>query len=300
MATNNFKAFANTNSANVTSQSEYEALAALLSGFQSGKASSAQINKVLRQSSAMAYVLAQFISDSANVDVLDNGNTSAILANLKLAMTALTPGRLLGKKILTSSGVYNPTIGTKSIIVEAIGGGGAGGGSVATTSGQQASGSGGASGGYVMGTFTSGFSGASYIIGSGGVGATANNGGNGSATTFLTINAGGGNGGPVGPASVSSVIAGSFGGTATGGEINAAGLNGNSGIVYTSAVAVGGFGGSSRIYPGSGGAARASSGDGFPATGYGCGGGGANSGPSGTTRAGGNGTQGLIIIWEYA
>jgi len=124
MATNNFKAFANTNSANVTSQADYESLAALLSGFQSGKASSAQINKVLRQSSAMAYVLAQFISDSANVDVLDNGNTSAILANLKLAMTALTPGRLLGKKILTSSGVYNPTIGTKSIIVEAIGGGG--------------------------------------------------------------------------------------------------------------------------------------------------------------------------------
>lgn len=300
MATNNFKAFANTNSANVTSQADYEALAALLSGFQSGKASSAQINKVLRQSSAMAYVLAQFISDSANVDVLDNGNVAAILANLKASMTALTPGRLLGKKILTGSGVYTPTIGTKSIIVEAIGGGGAGGGSAATTSGQQASGSGGGSGAYVMATFTTGFAGANYIIGSGGTGTTANNGGNGSATTFLTINAGGGSGGPVGVASVSSVISGSFGGTASGGDINAAGPNGNSGIVYTSAVSVGGFGGSSKIYPGNGGAARASAGDGFPATGYGCGGGGANSGSSGTTRAGGNGTQGLIIIWEYA
>lgn len=228
---------------------------------------------------------------------LDKSKKNQLVTAIKALVSS---GRLLNKKILTTSGIYTPTIGTKSIIVEAVGGGGAGGGSAVTTSGQQASGSGGASGGYVMGTFTSGFSGANYIIGSGGVGATANNGGNGSATTFLTINAGGGNGGPVGPASVSSVIAGSFGGTATGGEINAAGLNGNSGVVYTSAVAVGGFGGSSRIYPGNGGAARASSGDGFPATGYGCGGGGANSGPSGTTRAGGNGTQGLIIIWEYA
>jgi len=212
----------------------------------------------------------------------------------------VAPGSLLGKKILTSSGVYSPSIGTKSIIVEAIGGGGAGGGSVATTSGQQSSGSGGASGGYVMATFTSGFAGASYIIGSGGSAANGNNGGNGSSTTFLTINAGGGSGGPVGTASVASVIAGSFGGSATGGDINAAGSNGNSGIVYTASVALGGFGGSSKIYPGNGGASRASTGDGFPATGYGCGGGGGNSGASGGTRAGGIGAQGLIIIWEYA
>lgn len=83
MATNNFKAFGIGAGANVTSQADYEALAALLTGFQSGKASSAQINKALRQSSTMAYVLAQFISDSASVDVLDNGGLAAILANLK-------------------------------------------------------------------------------------------------------------------------------------------------------------------------------------------------------------------------
>lgn len=300
MATNNFKPFAAGAAANVTSQADYEALAALITGFQSGKASSSQINKALRQGTIMASVLAQFISDSANVDVLDNGNVAAILANLKASMTALTPGRLLGKKILASSGVYTPTIGTKSIIVEAVGGGGAGGGSATTASGQQSSGSGGASGGYVMATFTSGFSGANYIIGSGGTAAVGNNGGNGSATTFLTINAGGGSGGPVGVPAAASVIAGSFGGTATGGDINAVGSNGNSGIVYTASVALGGFGGSSKIYPGNGGASRASTGDGFPATGYGCGGGGGNSGASGAARAGGNGAQGLIIIWEYA
>lgn len=300
MATNNFKPFAQAASANVMSQADYEALGALLTGFQSGKASSAQINKALRQSSAMAYVLAQFISDSANVDVLDNGSTSAILANLKLAMTTLTPGRLLGKRILTTSGTYTPTVGTKSIIVEAIGGGGAGGGSVATTSVQQSSGSGGSSGGYVMASFTSGFSGASFNIGSGGSAAVGANGGGGSTTSFLTINAGGGRGGSVGTASTSAVISGTDGGIASGGDINAIGSFGNSGIVYTATVALGGFGGSSKVYPGSGGVARASVGDGFAAAGYGCGGGGANSGASGISRAGGIGTQGLIIIWEYA
>lgn len=91
MPTNDFKAFATGNSANVISQADYLALAALVSGFSSGKASSAQINKALRQSTVMASVLAQFISDSAGVDVLDNGNTASILANLKSGMTALTP-----------------------------------------------------------------------------------------------------------------------------------------------------------------------------------------------------------------
>lgn len=228
---------------------------------------------------------------------LDKSKKNQLVTAIKALVSS---GRLLNKKIFSSSGIYSPTTGTKLIIVEAIGGGGAGGGSVSTTSGQQSSGSGGASGGYVMATFTLGFAGASYIIGSGGSAANGNNGGNGSSTTFLTINAGGGSGGPVGTASAASVIAGSFGGSATGGDINAAGSNGNSGIVYTAAVALGGFGGSSKIYPGNGGASRASTGDGFPATGYGCGGGGGNSGASGGARAGGIGAQGLIIIWEYA
>jgi len=209
-------------------------------------------------------------------------------------------GRLINRQILTSSGTYTPTAGTNSIIVEAVGGGGAGGGSASTTSGQQASGSGGSSGGYVMATLNSGFSGASYSIGSGGVAVTGASGTNGSATTFLTVNAGGGRGGILGATSTSVVAAGTDGGGASGGDINATGSFGNSGIVYTSTVALGGFGGSSKIYPGSGGVARASSGDGFSASGYGCGGGGANSGASGAARAGGNGSQGLIIIWEYA
>jgi hypothetical protein len=49
MAKNDFKPFATGASANVITQADYEALTALLTGFQAGKASSAQINKAIRQ-----------------------------------------------------------------------------------------------------------------------------------------------------------------------------------------------------------------------------------------------------------
>ncbi|MBZ8881319.1 phage tail protein [Escherichia coli] len=74
MAKNDFKAFATDRNANVISQEEWEALPALLSGFTAGKASSAQVNKVIRQASFIAAALAQFVSDKTQRDVLDNGD----------------------------------------------------------------------------------------------------------------------------------------------------------------------------------------------------------------------------------
>ncbi|PRP07235.1 hypothetical protein C6X66_10080 [Escherichia coli] len=74
MAKNDFKAFATDRNANVISQDEWEALPALLSGFTAGKASSAQVNKVIRQASFIAAALAQFVSDKTQRDVLDNGD----------------------------------------------------------------------------------------------------------------------------------------------------------------------------------------------------------------------------------
>ncbi|EHU66613.1 hypothetical protein ECDEC3B_0099 [Escherichia coli DEC3B] len=56
------------------SQEEWEALPALISGFTAGKASSAQVNKVIRQASFIAAALAQFVSDKTQRDVLDNGD----------------------------------------------------------------------------------------------------------------------------------------------------------------------------------------------------------------------------------
>lgn len=95
MATNNFKPFATGNGANVTSQSDYEALAALLGGFQSGKASSAQINKALRQGTVMAAMLGAFLNDRG-LDAKDDGNISTLMASFKSALTSLSDTRYLG------------------------------------------------------------------------------------------------------------------------------------------------------------------------------------------------------------
>lgn len=86
--TNNFKPFATGSGANVTSQLDYEALPALSSGFLSGKASSAQVNKALRQGTFVTSCLAQFISNELNIDVLDDGNANVFLANLISALNS--------------------------------------------------------------------------------------------------------------------------------------------------------------------------------------------------------------------
>ncbi len=51
------------------------------------------------------------------------------------------------------------------------------------------------------------------------------------------------------------------------------------------------------MFPGGGGSARASADNGFNASEYG---GGGQSLTSGVARSGGNGMQGIIIVWEYA
>lgn len=82
MATNDFKPFATGASANVTSQTDWAALPALLSGFQSGKASSAQVNKALRQATFVAAALAQFVSDKSGQNVADDGNLAGFVSKL--------------------------------------------------------------------------------------------------------------------------------------------------------------------------------------------------------------------------
>lgn len=85
MATNNFKAFALDPNANVMSQADWEALPALLSGFTAGKASSAQVNKAIRQASFIAAALAQYTSDKTGDDVLDDGDQAAFIAKMAAA-----------------------------------------------------------------------------------------------------------------------------------------------------------------------------------------------------------------------
>ncbi|WP_175878911.1 hypothetical protein [Burkholderia sp. BCC0097] len=88
MATNDFLVFGGGSSPNVIDQATYAALAARLSGFQSGTALSAQLNKVWRQSSIMAAVLAQFTANFSGQNAVDDGTIGTLLANLQTAINA--------------------------------------------------------------------------------------------------------------------------------------------------------------------------------------------------------------------
>ncbi|EQA1140447.1 putative phage collar protein [Escherichia coli] len=87
MATNNFKAFALDPNANVMSQADWESLPALLSGFTAGKASSAQVNKAIRQATTIAALVGQFIANSG-VDALDNADVNGLVTKFTNALTA--------------------------------------------------------------------------------------------------------------------------------------------------------------------------------------------------------------------
>ena len=97
MPTNDFKAFAIGGSANVLTQVQYEALAALGVGFATGLAPSAAFNKAWRQSSFIAAAIAQVISDLSATDVLDDGNLSVLVAKIKatISPTASIPYRTI-------------------------------------------------------------------------------------------------------------------------------------------------------------------------------------------------------------
>ncbi|HDV8348841.1 TPA: hypothetical protein RKT01_000579 [Burkholderia vietnamiensis] len=86
MASNDFLAFGGGGAANVIDQATYAALAARLTGFQSGTAQSAQLNKVWRQSSIMSAVIGQFIANQTGQNAVDDGTTATLLSNLAAAV----------------------------------------------------------------------------------------------------------------------------------------------------------------------------------------------------------------------
>ena len=305
MATNNFKPFGIGAGANVTSQADYEALAALLTGFQSGKASSAQINKALRQSTVMASVLAQFISDSAGVDVLDNGNTASILANLKSGMTALTPGRLLNVQVFTASGTVTKTPGAKKWRIKCLGAGAGSSAAPATGSNEVSVSNGGGAGAYAEGIYdVSSITTASVVIGSGGAGGTAGSiygadGGTSSVGSFIS-SPGGKAGLPAGPANPPfQPVANTNSDGPTGWNIvGSSGAGADPAVAVANSYAAGSRG-SNSIF-GVGGSVPALNSPANPGGGYGSGASGCSNGPSQSAKSGAAGRPGIVIIEEYA
>ena len=205
-------------------------------------------------------------------------------------------GKLVSVQVLDigSGTTYAKPAGITSIMVEAVGGGGGGGGSTGAASSASGAGGGG-SGGYFKLWIPVAAASYTYAVGAGGSSGVAGNnvGGTGGTTTFSTATANGGAGGsgcPSVPSAGAAFVTGGLGGAATGGTINVGGDCGS----YGGAVSgnpLPGIGGSSVFGAG----ARAFN---VSAGGFGAGGGGAFS--TSTSTAGGNGTNGVILVWGYA
>ncbi|HHT1436276.1 TPA: hypothetical protein ACTYX1_001224 [Citrobacter freundii] len=139
-------------------------------------------------------------STQAGRDLINKDSSTEMVKFLGLDTI---PGRLLNVKTITASGTYTPTAGTKSIIVEAIGGGGASGNLTATGATQNAVSAAGSNGAYAKARYTSGFSSVIVTIGAGGTvaGGGAGSGGDGGATSFGSLlTCPGGKGSPAGTA----------------------------------------------------------------------------------------------------
>lgn len=98
---------------NVMTQAEYEAMSARAGGFSSGVAKSEQLNKVWRQSSFVASVLADFIANQSGNDVLDNGNTQQLLDSLELAIKKYSSDNLPSAS-LSQKGIVQLSSATNS------------------------------------------------------------------------------------------------------------------------------------------------------------------------------------------
>lgn len=207
-------------------------------------------------------------------------------------LSSSSAGRLRDFIPVTASGLYVASNGTNNVLVMAWGGGGGGGASAATLAGQVSVGGGGGAGAFAMQLFTTNFNNLPFTIGAGGL-----SGGDGGASTFSILSAGGGKAGISGTAITAPTFTlGGAGGTA-GGLIAghaAAGLAGIS--LGTSAVMSGQ--GASAIW-GQGGL-PVGAGIGSNAVGYAAGGSGGASPPSSGSASGGLGGGGLGLIMELS
>jgi hypothetical protein len=250
------------------------------------------------------------------------GNNTTQLATTAFVQTAISAlnlmdskflGRLLNVQTFTSSGTYTPTKGTKTIIVEVQGAGGAGGGSYATTSGNVSLGAGGAEGCYGKSLFSGLGTSYSVTIGTGGKGVVGGSGGGGGMTSFgSTLTAGGGYGGGGMPEGAGVSFVGIEGTTllsppiVTGANLFSSGYAGTFyfAIRLNNAYSAGGVTGmGGRSFFGAGGGSGTSSGAGANASAYGSGGSGAKSwfaGGADIAHAGGNGANGVVVVWEYS
>lgn len=217
-----------------------------------------------------------------------------------------------GRRLLTGSGLYEPTPGTLVVTIRMVGGGAGGGG---TGGAGISTGAGGSSGTSLNITLSlrdgTPITGGRYSCGAGGAGGSSPGaaGANGSSTTFellgITLTAGGGGGGSGATGTAGdqiSVATSPIAGTTSSNDIPNKILSfltstfeyGENGTVLGGASWVSGRGGSSPF--GAGGIGVGGTSAGQPGTGYGSGGSGSSSQIS--SQIGGAGAPGCIMIEE--
>jgi hypothetical protein len=216
-------------------------------------------------------------------------------------------GRLIGVRVFSTPGTstYTPTPGTRSVVVEVLAGGAGGGGCATTGAGQVSAGASGGGGGYARKRITSGFSGVTVTVGAkGSGGAAGNNAGTagGSSSFGALVSATGGSAGSGGAAGTAVYL--NFpggGGSGSSGDVNISG--GSGGLVQVWAgpgLSVSGVGGDSFYGKGPPANVTGTRAAGLAGTGFGSGGGGGICAASQTQAPGGDGTPGIVIVWEYS
>lgn len=237
------------------------------------------------------------------VPVMANFNFLVNQVNANAQSNTTPPsGTLINIQTAFSTQVFSPSSQyTNQVVIFLVGGGGAGGGSIANAAGQISCGTGGNGGCLTVARLNSGFAGQTITIGAGGTGAVGQVGGNGGASSFAACTAPGGTGGQIAQSiNTSTASVGPAAGTGgTGGFYNGTqSLGGPSLFVQNQGSIIGS--GAGGPYGNGGGGVGIFNGTGGNGLSPGAGGGGTANGPSQIARAGGNGANGMCIIYEFS
>lgn len=242
-----------------------------------------------------------FITGSDNFMVVGADNES-YLVGAQYAIINLSAD---SPRVYTATGTHtwNKPDNLRYVIVEMVGGGGGGGGAEGSVS-NAAGAAGGGGAGYSKKKIAASALASSVTITVGGGGAggpnTPSTGATGGQSSFGShCSANGGAGGGAQNAGTTAAFSTSgLGGSATGGDINITGKPGLYGTRLDATASISGEGGASLLGFGARPGVNANA-DGADAGNYGGGGSGARTSNSATDRPGGDGGDGVVIVWEY-
>lgn len=254
--------------------------------------------KNVRTLAGDALISGDLIAGSIMEFIYDQTSDTVLVINLQKGIGPYAIGSIYK---ITSSQTWTRPAGCRAILVEGIGGGGGGGGSQNSTAGNLSQGGGGGAGGYFLKLIINPDPSYNVTIGAGGSSAVNSNGNSGGTTSWGSVaSATGGSGGSVlGNGSSLNASSCGSGGSGTGGDINGNGSPGQRGVRLSGSTGYAGNGAPSAL--GGGGLGLGTNGGGSTAnaSGYGAGGGGALASIGANGYPGGDGSPGIIKVWEF-